>query len=232
MEALPCLIFPAFLAIAAAAIVIGIVMGRKRREEMRALAAELGFQFHENDPWGLPTRYERFDLFGHGHSKRASNILHGQVDGTNVVLFDYRYKTGSGKNESTHHYHAAVFSMPIVSPSLRMRGENIFDRVASWVGHDDIDFESDEFSRRYHVKCTDRRFAYDFFHARLIEYLLSCGQVPNLETGGTLLLVNQSGSGKPDQFRRLLTVGRGILQSIPDYVLKDRGTGQLPGGEP
>ena len=114
-----------------------------------------------------------FELFGRGHGKKASNVLVGEEGGREAVAFDYQYTTGSGKNRTTYYHQAVVLGLPINAARLRTRSENIFDRVASWVGWDDIDFESDEFSRRYHVKCDDRRFAYDVLHARLIEYLLA-----------------------------------------------------------
>jgi hypothetical protein len=186
------------------------------------LAAELGFEFYPDDPWDLENRYGMFEFFGRGHSRKASNILCGELDGRSAVAFDYQYTTGSGKNQSTHHYQVAVLGLPIVAAGLRMRSETVFDRVASWVGWDDIDFESDEFSRRYHVACEDRKFAYDIFHARLIEHLLACGDVPDLEMKANLVVLYDK-RGDTGNVRRLISIGLEIIASIRDYVLKARG---------
>ena len=226
---LPCLMFAAIAALVVVGIVYGIIKARERREAMARLAASLGLRYYAADPWDLPSRYGHFDLFGHGHSKRASNVMGGERDGRSVVAFDYRYTTGSGKNQTTHHYQGAVLEMPIVAPRLRMRRESVLDRVASWVGYDDIDFESDEFSRRYHVKSEDRRFAYDILHAQLIDYFLRCGTAPSMEMQGPLVLVYDSGHGNVANVQRLLTIGQEIIRSIPDYVLKARGAGRKPG---
>jgi len=226
----PCLLFGGIAALIVVAIVYGVIKARERREAMARLAARLGLRYYADDPWDMPSRYGHFDLFQHGHSKRASNILAGDLDGRSVVAFDYRYKTGSGKNETTHHYQGAVLETPIVAPRLRMRQESVLDRVASWVGYDDIDFESDEFSRRYHVKSEDRRFAYDILHARLIDYLLQCGTAPAMEMQGPLMLVYDSGHGSVANVQRLLVIGQEVIRSIPDYVLKARGAGPPPGG--
>ncbi|MBL7140514.1 MAG: hypothetical protein ISS74_06350 [Planctomycetes bacterium] len=232
--AVPCLAFGAFAAIAAVLIVFGIMKARQRRQEMLALAQKWGLAYYPDDPWGLPTWYGGLDLFNHGHSKKASNVLSGEVDGRTVVAFDYYYVTGSGKNRSTHHFQAVVYLLPIQAPRLRLRQENVLDRMASWVGWDDIDFESDEFSRRYHVASDDRRFAYDIFHARLIDYLLQCRQTPNMEMSGVFLIVYDSGSGQVANFERLLAIGQTVVAMIPDYVLKARGVEQTgasaPGG--
>ena len=228
MQVSPCIVVPAFIALAAAVIVFGILKARQRREAMARLAADLGFEYYADDPWGLAERYAMFDLFGRGHSRKASNVLCGELDGRAVVAFDYKYTTGSGKNQSTHHYQGVVLGLPIVAAGLRMRGETAFDRLASWVGWDDIDFESDEFSRRYHVRSEDRRFAYDIFHARLIEHLLACGDVPDLEMKGNLMIL-YDGQRDAENVRRLLGIGREIVASIPGYVLKARGIGGKTG---
>jgi len=119
--------------------------------------------------------------------------------------------------------------LPILAARLHVRQESVFDKIASWVGHDDINFESAEFSRRYHVNCDNRKFAYDIFHARLIEYLLACGDCPTLEMNGPTLLLYDSQS-KLENFQRLLTIGQEIIRSIPEYVLHERGPGGQEGG--
>jgi len=228
---MPCLLFIAIAILIVVGIVYGFMKVRRRREAMARLAAELDLKFYAADPWNLPLRYGHTDLLGHGG--RASNILAGQMDGRDVVAFDYQYTVGSGKNSHTYYYQAAVFEMPILAPRLWLRRENIFDKIASWVGHDDLDFESEEFSKRYFVKCVDRKFAYDVFHARLIEYLLGVSSgAPNMEMNGPLLLVYGIQGSGPEQVRWLLDVGREIIRSIPDYVRRERGIGASRGGGP
>ena len=231
MEALPCIVVPAFIALVVALFIVGIVQARRRREECGRLAVALGFDYHPDDPWDLPTRYAFFDLFKRGHGRRASNILCGQADGRAVTAFDYQYTTGSGKNRTTHHCQAAVFALPIQAAGLHLRTETVFDHLAAWVGYDDLDFESEEFSRRYHVKSTDRKFAYDIFHAQLIDYLLRCGTVPDIEMRGPVMVLSER-QGPVENFRRFLAIGSTIVRSIPDYVQSARGLKGAAGGAP
>jgi hypothetical protein len=224
------ILFVAIPVLIVVGIVYGIIKARERREALQRLAAELDLKFYADDPWDLPGRYAHMDLFQTGHSKKASNVLAGQMDGREVVAFDYRYTTGSGKNSHTYYHQAAVFEMPIVAPRLWLRRETVLDKVASWVGHDDLNFESAEFSGRYHVKCQVPKFAYDIFHNRLIEYLLACGNAPAMEMNGPLLLLYESGSGGADRVRRLIEIGCEMMRSIPDYVRRERGIGASRGG--
>lgn len=226
----PCLLVLAFVVIAVVVAITSVIQARKRREAMERLAAQLGLTYYADDPWDIPARYAHLDLFDEGHSRQASNILAGVIDGREVLAFDYRYTTGSGKNRTTHYHQAALMGLPIVASRLRMRREGVLDRMASWVGYDDLDFESEAFSNKYYVKCEDRKFAYDIFHARLIEYLLACGEAPAMEMNGPLLLVHDSRRG-PENLQRLLVIGRQIVASIPEYVLMARGIRAKQGGE-
>ncbi|MEA3367992.1 MAG: hypothetical protein U9R68_07750 [Planctomycetota bacterium] len=83
--AVPCLMFGAFAVIAVVVIVLGILHAQKRRKETQALARKWGLNFYPSDPWDLPTWYCRLDLFSHGRSRRASNVMSGEVDGRTVV---------------------------------------------------------------------------------------------------------------------------------------------------
>jgi hypothetical protein len=219
---MPCLFIGGFAVLMLVFIIIGVMKAKDRRQAFEQLARQLGFQFYPADPWNLPGRYAHLDLFNSGHSRRASNVLSGKVDGHDVLLFDYQYKTGSGKDEQTHSFQAALLETPILAPRLTLRHESFLDTIASWVGHDDINFESAEFSKRTCVKCEERKFAYDIFHARLIEYLLGCGTIPAMEFNGPVLLLADNPGG-PEKVRWLMTVGQEIIRSIPDYVLHERG---------
>jgi hypothetical protein len=226
-----CMFFGLVAAGIIALIVYGIINARKRREAMALLAAQWGLQYYRDDPFGIPSRYAVFDLMSSGHSRKASNVMAGKIGGRDVILCDYQYTTGSGKNQTTHCFQAAILAMPILAARMHMRRESVFDRIASWVGHDDINFESEEFSKRYHLKCDDRKFAYDVFHALLIEYLLACGDCPTLEMNGPTLLLYDTSRNELENFRRLVDVGQEIIRSIPEYVLNQRGIGGTQGGQ-
>ena len=92
--------------------------------------------------------------------------------------------------------------MPYSSvPSLKIRREHLFDRVASFIGFDDIDFESSEFSDRFHVKSSDKRFAYGVIHPRMMDFLLANDPpTVNLE-GDYCCIFTDSNCWSPTQFR-------------------------------
>lgn len=61
---------------------------------------------------------EAGSLFKKGHSRRASNGIHGTIENNSFDLFDYSYVTGSGKNSRTHRFGVARLHLPRQFPHI------------------------------------------------------------------------------------------------------------------
>jgi hypothetical protein len=212
--------------------VLGVLAWRahqKRLAAMRALADELGFTFDPGDDHGHDEEYAQFAIFQRGHSRRAFATLRGAVElfgqRCPAVAGDFSYKetSGSGKNRSTTTY---TFSYVIVhppwpSPSLVVRPEGVFDKLKGAFGFDDIDFESEQFSRAFWVESDDKRFAYDVLHPRMMEFLLA-ERPPMLEIDhGALCLADGSRRWDPETFRARLHFVARFCKLWPRHLLKE-----------
>jgi hypothetical protein len=215
------LVIVGFVAIFIIVLVLGYVSALKRREAMAAVAAKLGLHFMPHKDRYMPKRYKFLDKLRQGSDRYAYNVLSGSYQGHEVLLFDYHYKTGSGKD--THHYYLSFFilHLPASFPELIIGPEGIFSKIAQAVGYDDIDFESHEFSRKFCVRSRDKKFAYDVCNARMIEYLLSNTDL-SIEIEDRALAVSFSSRLSPERIEpnlnRLITV-RSLL---PDYLFTGR----------
>lgn len=215
-----------FLIIAAIAAIVGIASyyaNEKRRKELTAFAEANGLSF-DPDAGSVHTRYEHFDPFDRGHSRRSSNLISGAIGEIQWEMFDYRYTVGSGKNRRTYRCGIVAAMAPLAFPFLRIRGESVFDKMAAIVGFDDIDFESEEFSQRYHVKCEDRKAAYDLIHPQMMEYLLS---LPSFgwQLLGPVILIQQSSTFSADALPAVMSAIQGFVERVPKYVRQDMATG-------
>lgn len=221
----PLLLFFLFGALVIVIVVIGAIQAKKRREAWEKLAANLGCSFSRYDPYNIDS-YPH-SLFNHGHARQASNVLSGRVDGTDLMCFDYRYKTssGSGKNrsEQTHHFTCLMLTAPISFQNLWIRPESFLDRMGEFFGLDDIDFESEEFSRRFYVKCSDKKFAYDVLHARAMELLLECGKIHLEAQGGQLLFYYSGVKRVPDDIEPMIRRSLKFIELIPNYLIEQHG---------
>lgn len=215
------LIFIGFIAIAIVVVIVGYLSSLKRREAMMAVARKLGLSFRPHKDRSLARSYRFLNKLRRGSNRYAYNILSGRYENHDVLLFDYHYQTGSGKD--THHHHLSFFILHMTAsfPELVIGPEGLFSKIAQAVGYDDIDFESYEFSRRFCVRCPDKKFAYDVCNARMIEHLLSNPDL-TIEIEDNVLAVSFNSRLSPEQIEpnlnRLITV-RSLM---PDYLFSGR----------
>lgn len=214
-------IFILFAVIAIVAIVVGHLTAAKRRAELAEVARRLGLEFAPY-PDEAHSSYLGFDPFGRGRSNKSSNLLHGRRGEIEFEVFDYKFRTGSGKNSKTHHHGIVAAKVPLHFRHLVLRPESIFDKVAAMVGYDDINFESEQFSRRYHVTCEVRQFAYDLIHPQMIEYLLA-GPARHWQLRGDTIVVQKSGRFSSEEIAQVVTMIEGFVSRIPPYVRQDIG---------
>ncbi len=218
---MPVFVFILFAVVAGLAVYFGWRAQQRRREELTALAAECGLEYSEDDPFDLPNYLSRIGTFDQGSSRKASNVLHGEWRGRRVIAFDYQYTTGSGKNRHTHHLSACLQPVGLRVPNLVIRPETFLDKLGAVVGFDDIDFESDEFSRAFCVKGDDRKFAYDVCHPQMMSWLLANGRGWSVELVDSSLVLTTGSRWSPSEFRAALYFSARFFELIPEHVWKE-----------
>lgn len=214
------------LAVVIGVAMIGAHMERKRREELAAMAAELGFSFDPSRDSSHDEEYAHFEVFRSGHSRVAMNTMRGaiDVDGRSfpVKMGDFRYRKteSSGKNTRTVTYRFSyiIWHTTLPVPDVLIRREHMLDKLAGAFGFDDIDFESSEFSKRFCVKSSDKRFAYGLITAQMMEFLLA-STPPTIDMEhGRICIVDGTRRWKPVEFRGRLGWLRSFVDLWPDHL--------------
>lgn len=230
------LIFGLFAVIAIFGMWFAWKQERERIAALGRLAARLGWRFSgEDKDREFNERHEQFGCFQRGHSRYAHNQLGGALEALGVSVeaeagdYHYQITRQNGKNSSTTTYRFSylLVTLPFGSqlPSVALRTEGLWDKLAGAVGFEDIDFESAEFSRRYHVSGDDRRFVYDLIHPRMIDWMLDEAP-PQFEiAGGALLIVSNGGDSRwePAEFEAAIAWTRRFFSHWPDYLVRDLG---------
>ncbi len=194
---------------------------KKRREAFHALAKKLGMQYQRKNR-GIASRYSFLKKLDQGSNRYAENILKGQYRGHPVLAFDYHYETYSTDSKGrrqTHHHHFSFFILEQTRhfPELRIYPENFLSKFGQMLGYDDIDFESIEFSKAFTVRSSDKKFAYDICHTRMMEYLLKDKSIA-LEFDGQCIALEFDRRLAVEQFEHRLNQLCDIRELIPDYV--------------
>ncbi len=217
----------AIAAIFGVAIYLGYLAEKKRREEMGALARQLGWRFDPTRDRSHDDEYSHFEIFRRGHSRCAFNTLSGEltIDERNYPAkmgdFVYKITTHTCKSTQTRTYRFSylILHLPFANvPDLLIRREGMFDKLAGAFGFDDIDFESAEFSKRFHVKSPDKKFAYDVIHPRMMEFFLA-DDSPTVDIElGRCCLSDGRRRWSPDEFHATLDWVARFIDLWPDHV--------------
>ena len=174
----PAVIFVLFGVVIVALAIINWQQAKARREAMALLAQRLGLRYREEKDRNFASRFRFLDHLCRGSNRYGFNFIEGNLEGHPVLACDYHYETHStdskGRRQTHHHYFSYfILTLPKSFPELEIGPEGFFSKIAQAVGYDDIDFESHEFSRRFCVRSNDKKFAYDFCNAQMIEYVLA-----------------------------------------------------------
>lgn len=199
----------------------------KRRKELLAWCQQRGLSFYPSGIDDVESRFPNCGAFRQGSGRRASNAITGVWQGRQLLAFDYQYTTGSGKNSHTHFFSALALGGDIPLKPLNIRSENVFDKIGTFFGHEDINFESAEFSRRYHVAAPDRKWAYDVLHQRAIDFLLSRDCKLNLQFDGQCVVAWRSTDHRfsPQEYESAAGIVQGLLDLLPEYVVRQQKEG-------
>ncbi len=155
-----------FIVLFATAIVVSIVLDRKRTNAIKQLANTMGFDYREQPQTYLPNTIWQFDLFNKGRRRRLQNLIQGTQSNATVSIGEYRYTTGSHKNRHTHSQTVVVIESDQLNlPSFLLTPENVFHKIGNMFGYKDIDFDSHpEFSHQYLLRGSDEASVRDLFH--------------------------------------------------------------------
>jgi hypothetical protein len=184
-----------YFAVGAGIVVIAIFLiawryERIRNREIKRQARILGYDYAEEDADLLANVLPKLHLLGQGHSRKVRHRLRSESGGGLTVFFDFRYRTGGGQHSSNHQQSVVAFRDPTMSlPAFELRPENVFHRIGSALGYQDIDFPSHpDFSRRYLLRGEDETAVRKLFSAPIVRFFAR-RKGWSVEGGGEWLIV-------------------------------------------
>lgn len=222
----------------AMAIVGAIGSARRQRARDAALqswAGQRGFRFRRETSASLDVTYPQFACLRVGDRRRTERLLEGEADGRRVRCFDHHYRTqrqvtervGGGRGRpgrtrtrtvyTQHRFSAVVVEVDFPLGRLLLRREGVADRVSSFFGRNDLDFESAAFSRRYHVSADEPKWAYDVLDVRTMERLMQLPDVTLEMEASALLVLRERTIMNPAQYEEALAAADALLDGVPGF---------------
>jgi hypothetical protein len=223
------LVILAILGLVAVFVLVAIFGAKQAKARREALSAtRLAFSFDASDDGSLSARLGAFSPFSVGKDRRGYNSLRGSVafDGKPYAIQagDYRYTTesGTGKDRrvTTHRISYLACKLPLsLMTTMKVRPEGFFDKIAGAIGFDDIDFESAEFSRKFHVSGSDKKIIYDLLDPRMIEWYLT-SDPPVLQIVADQLVLTRGGTWKPEEFEPKIEWLKEFVSRWPEHLVQ------------
>lgn len=219
-EAVPILIVVLIVMVAGGIITYQQQRKLERQRELRSLALGQRLDFSLEDPFD--TTGEPFSLFQKGDGRGVENVMWGFWQGLEVRVFDYWYYEESSdskghRTRSSRRFNCLITLVDAVCPSLQISEENLLTRFAGALTFRDIEFESEEFNRRFHVRGADERFATAFCDARMMNWLLRHGEGYGFEVARDRLLC-WTDRVSPAEMVHLLGTAKTFREQIPAVV--------------
>ena len=205
--------------------ILGIFWERARRRELKAFAKRIGFTFRWFY-WGrTPVILRQIKSFTKVSAVR--NILHGVYHGRGLTVFEACPAGKSSTRQSV-----CMCALRVRFPNLQFRAYDFLevDLIGPLRSDDrhDIEFESEEFNRAFHVSGDDRRFAFDVCHAQMMEWLLENRSWEIAFVNGYLAL--RSGrQWSPDEILKAFDFAVEFLERIPGFVWENYEPNPVPG---
>jgi len=217
-------IFLIFFAVIVLMIVFGVIghqQAKKRREMLAAWAHASGLTFNPDKDRSFDDQF-RLRPFRRGKGRYAYNLSHGERGGYRFIAGDYHYYTESSNGKSNsrthHHFSFALFQPRFPLHKLAIRRESVFDKFTAAFGFDDIDFESAEFSKAFHVKGDDRKWTYDVIHPRTMELLLGHREVKIDSDVTALVITGPKKRWEISQLEHYANIATEFLDAIPTHA--------------
>jgi len=223
--------------VAGAGIIVALVarwwLGARRDIATDKAARRLGLRLIGSDKSLSPDYFLGVPLFQAGHSAAFLDVMRGQIDGAEALLFDYRHTVGDlltamtstslladvvigyreNRAPTVYNMTVAAFRVPPGAISqFELRQENVIDRMADAFKGEDIDFpEHTEFSKRFLLRGPNPDRIRRMFDPRLLDFLTGQKIPFCVEASGDWLVVYPFGQRVPvKQLAPFWSQARGI----------------------
>ncbi|NIA07069.1 MAG: hypothetical protein GWP14_05450 [Actinobacteria bacterium] len=186
---------------------------RYRTASISGLANELRLRIFPRDPLNIPQRYEQLYLFGHGHARRARNVMIGHYHGRPIRVFDYLYETGLGLDRRTQRFSVVMTQADRGWPALLVHPAESERPLYNLSGLEEVHLPEIQNKHQYAVFCEYEEFVRNNIRPDMVEKIKqNSGAI--LEICGGMLALYVPRKLKPAQYRRLIELAGELTEQL------------------
>lgn len=144
---------------------------RKRRDQAHVLRLAERAGLRQAAPGEFDLLRLPFPMFRTGEWQGFDNVFVGDWEGERVWVFDSWYGFAVRGQDVEEFFTCAAIEIDADCPKLSITREKPWSRTWEHLGWSDIQVESEDFNRRFHVSGDDERFAFAFLAPSMIQWL-------------------------------------------------------------
>lgn len=192
----------------------GYIHGKKRSNAFHEFARRRGLSFSRSAEIELAREFPGFHLFLQRTGNTVRNLIKGESDGSRIMLFDYQCTTGSGRSLTIQNETVLLIQSGKLSlPSFQLYPENIFHRVLSALGKQDVNFNfHPDFSKSYVLRGDDEDMIRKVFTDRALSYFALHKGLSAEGSGPHILLYRLNTLLKPEDLHSFFNEGMEIVR--------------------
>jgi hypothetical protein len=156
-------------------------------------------------------------------------VLSGTWNGVTLVYADYAFTERSGRSSQTYVFSTVVTDLGCVLPEVEVTARSMIGELADELGVHGLEFESEDFNRRFVVHSDDERFAFELVDARMMEVLLAGPHDLHVHFGPNRMIV-WGRRRSPAELQPILDAAAALDQRVPVVVRHDYGVAAGAGG--
>lgn len=188
------------------------------------IALKLGLSFSSKITRTIQPRLAFINRLQYGKKHYACNVFSGTFRGYRVRIFDFIYEVEVMNGRSGSYiddpYSFFVLDLPVKFDEVTIYKEGILSKLKQMAGANDIDFESHEFSRKFRVRSSHPKLAYDFCNPRMMEFLIENTDI-SIELDRDILCMSFDRALKFEEVEKNLLRLVHIRSLMPAYLFKE-----------
>ncbi len=198
--------------------VLAMQADKKRRSMLATFAEELGLLYTDALDDSDESNFAGFQLSQQGHSHKIANVIVADSGELRMVVFDYRFTVGSGKNQSTRRQSVVMATSKLMNlPSFSIAPESFFHRIGELFGYKDIDFEDDpRFSGQFLLRGEDEAAIRSFFNSERRHRFHDFPDVTVEGVGNHFLFYKPGKRWKVEETKELMNKALSIFSILQD----------------
>ncbi|MBI1918468.1 MAG: hypothetical protein HYS12_27570 [Planctomycetes bacterium] len=182
----------------------------RRAKLLRAAADDMGFTFMPSDA-ALAAAFNDLALFRGSQATHAVNVLRGEANGLEVLIFDLHYVTQVANHSQQRHMSILAFQDRQADwPSFSLRPRRFYHRLNT----EEVNFEIDEgFKKIYLLQASDTDGVRELFNEDVRHFFMQNTGVA-VEGGGQRLVYCNGRLVNPEGLRPFMEEGFRVMNVL------------------